>query len=213
VKLDVCFDTLTPPGLEGIKFHRTVLGDEALDSRKSKTRIGSLEPGHLRVAPYAQQLRIVLYNDTNRDMIDVFSELCTTAGLPETILARFKHPFILEASKREFFLAKRLHKLGLIFRKLDWAVAFQIEALLHNALLHTDEIDQFFPKIDQLCRKKGSSFVGQFLQEFHRALRAKSIRESPATCFTKTLESFIYDPTSLQAGTFNCCHVYVLVTS
>ncbi|KAJ6531309.1 RNA dependent RNA polymerase-domain-containing protein [Mycena capillaripes] len=203
----VCFDTLTPPVLEGINFHRTVVGDEAADSRKSKTRIGSLEPGHLRVAPYAQQLRIVLYNDTARDMIQVFSDLCITAGLAKTILVRFNHPFVLEASKCEFFSAKRLHKLGVLFRKLDWAVAFQIEALLHNALLHTNEIDQLLPQIEQLVRKKGSSFVGQFLQEFHRILRVKSIREGPMACFNRVLNSFIHDPISMQPGAFNCCHV------
>ncbi|KAJ7685522.1 RNA dependent RNA polymerase-domain-containing protein [Mycena polygramma] len=208
----VCFDTLTPPVLEGIKFHRTILGDEALDSRKSKTRIGSLEPGHLRVAPYAQQLRIVLYNDTTRDMIRVFSDYCKEAGLPGTILVRFNHPYVLEESKCEFFSAKRLHKLGILFRKLDWAVAFQIEALLHNALLHTDEIDKLLPEIEQLCRKKGHAFTAQFLQEYHRALRAKSMRESPTGCFKRVLDSFVHDPISIQPGTFNCCHVTVTPT-
>ncbi|KAJ7461474.1 RNA dependent RNA polymerase-domain-containing protein [Mycena latifolia] len=208
----VCFDTLTPPVLEGIKFHRTVTGDEALDSRKSKTRIGSLEPGHLRVAPYAHQLRIVLYNDTNRDMIRVFSDLCLKAGLRKTILAFFNPPYILEASKRDFFSAKRLHKLDLQCRKLDWAVAFQIEALLHNTLLHTDEIDQFLPQIEQLCRQKGSAFVGMFLQEFHKSLWAKSIRESPAACFARVLKIFVADPVSMQPGAFNCRHVTVTPT-
>ncbi|KAJ7735431.1 RNA dependent RNA polymerase-domain-containing protein [Mycena olivaceomarginata] len=197
----VCFDTLTPPVLEGIKFHQTIVGDEFLDSDKSKTRIGSLEPGHLRVCPYAQQLRIVLYNDTTRDMIRVFSDLCTTAGLPTTIIARFNHPFILEASKREFFTAKRLHKLNVLFRTLDWAVAFQIEALLHNALLHTDDIDQNFLESNS-C----------FLQEFHRTLGIKSLRESPSACFARVLESFVHDPISVQSGTFNCCHVTVTPT-
>ncbi|KAJ7112452.1 RNA dependent RNA polymerase-domain-containing protein [Mycena crocata] len=212
----VCFDTLTPPVLEGIKFHRTIVGDEAQDSKKSKTRIGSLEPGHLRVAPYAQQLRILLYNDTNRDMIGVFNDLCIKAGLSKTILAVFKPPFILEASnggtRGGFFTSKRLHKLELLCRKLAWPVAFQIEALLHNALLHTDEIDQLYPQIDQLCREKGDAFVGTFLQDFHRALRAKSLRESPATCFARTLKPFVYQPISMQADTFNCCHVTVTPT-
>ncbi|KAJ7709483.1 RNA dependent RNA polymerase-domain-containing protein [Mycena rosella] len=208
----VCFDTLTPPVLEGIKFHRTITGDEALDSRKSKTRIGSLEPGHLRVAPYAQQLRIVLYNDTNRDMVGVFADLCLKAGLRKSILAFFNPPYILEASRRDFFSNKRLHKLGVQCRKMEWAVAFQIEALLHNALLHTEEIDQLFPEIEQLCRKKGGAFAGMFLQEFHKALRAKSLRESPAACFARILNSFVANPVSMQAGAFNCCHVTVTPT-
>ncbi|KAJ6502132.1 RNA dependent RNA polymerase-domain-containing protein [Mycena sanguinolenta] len=208
----VCFDTLTPPVLEGIKFHRAIVGDDAADSRKSKTRIGSLEAGHLRVCPYAQQLRIVLYNDTTRDMIQVFSNLCVTAGLPESILARFNHPYVLEASKREFFTAKRLHKLSVLLGTLNWAVAFQIEALLHNALVHADELDQLIPKIQELCRKRGDAYVGQFLQEFIRTLRIRPLRESPTACFTRVSQSFVHHPISVQAGTFNCCHVTVTPT-
>ncbi|KAF7337989.1 RNA-dependent RNA polymerase [Mycena venus] len=208
----VCFDTRTPPVLEGIEFHRTLTGDEVLDSKKSKTRIGSLEPGHLLVCPYAQQLRIILYNDTTRDMIRVFSELCATAGLPPTLLVRFNHPFVLETSKREFFTAKRLHKLRVLFSKLDWAVAFQIEAFLHNALLHTDEVEQLIPQIQQLCHQKGGPFVGEFLQEFNRCLRIKPLRESPSACFARILKSFVHDPISVQPGTFKSCHVMVMPT-
>ncbi|KAJ7481232.1 RNA dependent RNA polymerase-domain-containing protein [Mycena galericulata] len=208
----VCFDTLTPPVLEGIKFHRTLIGDEAIDSRKSKTRIGSLEPGHLRVAPYAQHVRIVLYNDPGRDIIEVFSRLCITAGLPQNILVNFKHPYVLEASKCDFFSAKRLRNLDIAYRKMDWEVAFQIEALLHNIMLHTGEIERLLPQIEKLSREKGSSFVGLFLQEFHRYLRAKSLRESPAACFTRVLELFEPRSLSLQPGAFNCCHVTVTPT-
>ncbi|KAF8205782.1 RNA dependent RNA polymerase-domain-containing protein [Mycena galopus ATCC 62051] len=208
----ICFDTLTPPVLEGIKFHQTVVGDDLEDTRKSKTRIGSLEPGHLRVCPYAQQLRIVLYNDTTRDMIKVFNDLCVIAGLPQTILVRFNHPFVLEASKREFFTAKRLYRLSMLFRTLDWTVAFQLESLLHNALLQTDEIDQFIPQIQQLVRKKGPAFVGQFLQEFHWTLRIKPLRESPSACFSRILKTYVYHPISVQPGTFNCCQVTVMPT-
>ncbi|KAJ7632964.1 RNA dependent RNA polymerase-domain-containing protein [Roridomyces roridus] len=208
----ICFDTLTPPALEGIKFHRTLTGDEALDARRSKTRIGSLEPGHLRVAPYAQQLRLVLYRPPTGDILQVFSDLCFTAGLPKTILARFNHPFVLEASKLELFSAKRLHKLDLLLRTLDWEVAFQIEALLRNALLHTDEIDKLIPRIKELVLVKGSSVVSQMLLEYRRHLRAKSLRESPLACFARVSKSFTYHPLSFQSGSFNCCHVTVTPT-
>ncbi|KAJ7172136.1 RNA dependent RNA polymerase-domain-containing protein [Mycena filopes] len=208
----VCFDTLTPPQLEGIKFHREVFGDEARDSKKSKTRIGSLEPGHLRVAPYAHQLRIILYNDPARDMIKVFKDLCVTAGLPPTIFAEFKFPYVLEASKRDFFSAKTLHKIEVLLRRCDWIVAFQVEALLHNALLHTVEIDQLLPQIDQMCRAQGSAFAGRVLHEFIQTLRIKSLRESPSACFARVVGSFVDDPISMQPGTFNCCHVTVTPT-
>ncbi|KAJ7286202.1 RNA dependent RNA polymerase-domain-containing protein [Mycena rebaudengoi] len=204
----VCFDTATPPVLEGIKFHRTITGDEVLDSQKSKTRIGSLEAGHLRVAPYAHQLRIMLYNDTNRDMIQVFQDLCITAGLSRNIIVAFKPPYILEAVQRDFFSAKRLHKIHLLCAKLDWAVAFQIEVMLHNALLHTDDVDRLIPHIDKFYAEKGSVFVGHLLRAYNEALRVKPPRESPIECFLKKTRSFIFEPLEARRdGNFNCCHV------
>ncbi|KAJ6618813.1 RNA dependent RNA polymerase-domain-containing protein [Mycena sp. CBHHK59/15] len=208
----VCFDTLTPPILEGIKFHRTVTGDDLLDSKKSKTRIGSLEPGHFRVAPYAQQLRIILYNDPNRDMIGVFHDLCITAGLPKTVLAVFNPPYVLEAVRADFFSAKRLNKIHLLCRKLEWPVAFQIEALLHNALLHTDDIDELIPQIEGLRRERGSASMGHLLRYFNDSLRIKSLRESPIACFRRIVESIVSEPVKLSLGYFNCCHVTVTPT-
>ncbi|KAJ7217191.1 RNA dependent RNA polymerase-domain-containing protein [Mycena pura] len=208
----VCFDTLTPPTLEGIKFHRTLSGDEIFDNKKSKTRIGSLEPGHLRVAPFAQQVRIVLYNDPNRNMIREFCDLCSKAGLPKTIIFSSPPLPVIDALRCNFFSAKRLHKLEIAFRKLDWAVAFQIEALLRNMLLNTEEIDYLLPQIDALCRKKGSTYTSRVLQEYNRSLYAKSLRESPVACFTRVLEQFVDHTLSLQDGAFNCCHVTVTPT-
>ncbi|KAJ7047035.1 hypothetical protein C8F04DRAFT_1227154 [Mycena alexandri] len=104
---------------------------------------------------------------------------------------------VIETFKREFFSAKRLYQLDGILRNLDWAVAFQIEALLRNALLHTDELfEQFLPRINQQCRKKGSAYTGRFLQEFQRILRIKDGRESPLACFERILWSFVDNPIS-----------------
>ncbi|KAJ7074173.1 RNA dependent RNA polymerase-domain-containing protein [Mycena amicta] len=213
LNLDICFDTLTPPILEGIKFHQTLTGDSGFDSRRSKVRIGSLEPGHLRVAPYAHQIRLILYNDPNRDMIKVFTDLCLNSGFPESIVYRLSPRAPLDAHQRNFFSAKRLYKLELSFRKMDWPVVFQLEALLHNGLFTSDEIDYFIPKIETLCTQKGSAVVGHFLLEFIRQLGIKSLRESPALCFSRVLGTLSeFRPLSLQAGAFNCCHVTVTPT-
>ncbi|KAF7322454.1 RNA-dependent RNA polymerase [Mycena chlorophos] len=224
----ICFDTLTPPVLEAIKFHRTLTGDADFDNRRSKIRIGSLEPGHLRVAPYAHQIRLVLYNDPNRDMVKVFAELCLNSGFPDSMIFRLHPRAPLEAVQRNFFSAKRLHKLEVAFRSMDWPIVFQLEALLHNGLLDTDEVELFIPRVKTLREKKvealrkqkikaperkGTVAVGHFLQEFIKHLGTKSMRESPAECFDRLLKTLPdYQPLKLQGGAYNCRHVTVTPT-
>nr|GAT54624.1 calcium:hydrogen antiporter [Mycena chlorophos] len=228
----ICFDTLTPPVLEAIKFHRTLTGDADFDNRRSKIRIGSLEPGHLRVAPYAHQIRLVLYNDPNRDMVDVFAKLCLDSGFPKSMIFRLPDRAPLDAVQRNFFAAKRLHTLEVAFRSMDWPIVFQLEALLHNGLLDTDEIDFFMPKVEALrkqkvetlrkqkpeddealAKKMASVAVGHFLQEFIKHLGTKSMRESPAECFNRLMKTLPnYQPLELQGGAYNCRHVTVTPT-
>ncbi|KAF7295512.1 RNA-dependent RNA polymerase [Mycena indigotica] len=213
---DICFDTLTPPILEGIQFHRTLTGNHSFDSRRSKVRIGSLEPGHLRVAPYAHQIRLLLYNDYNRDMIQVFTNLCFAAGFTRNMVFRMPPHAPLEALQRNFFTSKRLYKLESEFRRRDWPIVFQLEALLRNGLLQSDDIENLLPKIDALSAPKGSmssAAVGYFLQEFIKHLGIKSLRESPSLCFARVLTALpAYNPLALQSGAFNCCHVTVTPT-
>lgn len=129
----MCFDTVTPPILEEIQFHRALTGDDMIDSQKYKRRIGSLHPGHERVAPYAQQLRLVLHNEWNKDMEKEFRTLSEVAGLPvRTKLVDCSGPRLIEASRRDFFSAKNLDKISKCFSELEWVVAFQLECLLHN---------------------------------------------------------------------------------
>ncbi|KAJ7633050.1 RNA dependent RNA polymerase-domain-containing protein [Roridomyces roridus] len=207
----ICFDTLTPPVLEEFEFHRATTGNGALDSKKSINRIGSLGERHLRVAPYAQQLRIILHN--HGKILDDFSDLCSIAGLPKSILFRLNYTSGIEASKlKKLFSAERLYSLNSQYKTLDWVVTFQIEALLHNALLHTADIDGLILQIKRLVKLEGSSFVGQMLLEYRRHLRTKSHRESPRACFDRVSRSFIYNPMSFQSGPFNCHHVTVTPT-
>jgi RNA-dependent RNA polymerase len=205
---DVCFDTLTPPVMEKIEFHRSLTGDQQKDGRKFKHRIGSLHPGHEVVAPYAQSLRVVLYHDPNVDMIDKFVEMCKIAGLgTENMVLRCHGISQIEASKRGFFTAKRLYRLRRIFRDLPWPVAFQLESFLHNRLLHTEEVEGLIQPIRTLCDAHKGAYVGHLLQRFNEALQARSVRESPAKCFERVCGSFNYVKSELSPGIILCCHV------
>ncbi|CAK5265089.1 unnamed protein product [Mycena citricolor] len=209
----ICFDTIIPPMLEEIKFHRAITGDDKIDNEKSTKRIGALQPRHLRVTPYAQQLRILLYNDRRYDVIKEFRDLCRKVGLPDTICVDFSRaPQPFEASGRQFFSEKKLRNIETFCRKMEWGVAFQIEALLRNATLNTEEIEFLQPKITALCKEKGVAYTGSLLQEFHRNMHIKSPRDSFITCFEQTRAKFVENTMALQNGAFNCCHVTVTPT-
>ncbi|KAF7311432.1 RNA-dependent RNA polymerase [Mycena kentingensis (nom. inval.)] len=219
----ICFDTLTPPILDEIEFHRTLSGDARLDEQPKK-RIVRLEPEHERISPYAQQVRIILYNDPQRTSISDFQQLCIDAGISKSIIIRMQTRMAtsrnqykmietpIESSRMGFFAAKRLKKLETLFREMEWSVVFQMEALLRNGLLNTDELDSFIPQIQSLAKNKGAAFTGHFLQEFRAAVAMKSMEESPAECFERVLTPFVVHQLSLRDNAFNCCHITVTPT-
>ncbi|KAF8226752.1 RdRP-domain-containing protein [Tricholoma matsutake] len=208
VKPYICFDTLTPPVLEQIQFHRSLTGSWETDNSKFKHRLGSLHPGHQVVAPYASNLRVILYNDTNIDMIDKFVKMCRIAGLgTENMILRCAGLNQIEASKREFFTAKQLYHLMCVFRVLPWPVAFQLESLLHNGLLHTKEVKDLIQPVRTLCGVHRGVYVGDLLRRFNEALQARSVRESPANCFQRVCRDFDFVEPNLSPGYFRCCHV------
>ncbi|RDB21068.1 putative RNA-dependent RNA polymerase 1 [Hypsizygus marmoreus] len=204
----ICFDTLTPPVLEEIEFHRTLTGDEHKDNQKYKHRIGSLHPGHEVVAPYAQHLRVALYNDTSTDVINKFVRMCQIAGLASSsIIIRCDGPNKVEADRREFFTRKRLYRLRCEFNTLSWPVAFQLESLLHNRLLHTDEILDLLKSVRSLCERQSPTYVGDLLRRYHERLEVRSPRESPTQCFASVHRDFDFRESKIPPGNFLCCHV------
>jgi RNA-dependent RNA polymerase len=160
------------------------------------------------VAPYAQNLRVVLYNDPNVDKIEQFVNMCKIAGLgTENLILRCSGIYQIEASKREFFTAKRLYRLRRVFRDLPWPVAFQLESLLHNGLLHTKEVEDLMQPVLTLCDAHKGVYVGDLLRRFNEALQARSVRESPAKCFERVCRDFDFVEPNLPPGTFRCSHV------
>lgn len=205
----LCFDLLTPPVLEEIDFNRPTTGDKMKDERKSRRRIGSLHPGHETVAPYAHQLRILLYNDSNVDAIERFASLCKTAGLANPInFTKYPRLATIEAHRRDFFSSKRLHKICTWLKTLDWKVAFQLECLLHNALLNTDDllVDLYLP-INRLCRDH-DAIAAEVLRYFNEALLSKTPQESHVHCFERIIaRALTMKRPKLTPGMFVCHHV------
>ena len=205
IPIDICFDTLTPPVMESIEFHRTMVGDKEIDNRKFKQRIGSLHPGHSIVAPYAPHLRVVLFHDPNCDTIKTFMDMCETAGIARSMILQCEGKNQIEALKNGFFNPRRLYNLHGKLATFEWPVAFQLESLLHNGLLHTGDIEELLPRVEALCHKnqRRANFVGDFLRRYHEALQFRSPRESPLRCFERVLRGFEYS----DFQCFRCCHV------
>jgi hypothetical protein len=91
---------------------------------------------------------------------------------------------------------------------LEWRVAFQLEAILHNGLLNTEDLlNHLYSPINKLCEEHGD-VAGDVLRYFTDALRATPIKETPLQCFERTKARKLADNKSqLPPGTFQCHHV------
>ncbi|KAL0955882.1 hypothetical protein HGRIS_002080 [Hohenbuehelia grisea] len=202
----LCFDTITPPIFEREQLHRSLTGDDKKDSERFRHRVDSLHPGHKAVAPYAHQLRVLLYD--SRDMLDRFQTLCQRAGLDcKKLVVEIKHPWRLDACRQGFFTSKRLHQVRAWVASLPWDVAFQVEALLHNFILNTDDIMvAIYSPINKLVAEH-PDHAGHFLRQYSEALQNRPPRESPLACFNRVLQSWSPRIPRLSSGNFQCCHV------
>jgi len=200
--------------IEFIELHRTLTGDKKSDNEKYKWRKGSLDDAHLNVAPYATQVRLVLWHDGNVDMVEKFINFCKIAGIGESsLIKRFKEPNKINTCRMGFFHPRRIEALHREFTKLPWAAAFQLEALIRNGLLHTQYIEELLPKVVGLCRKhtrNGAVFVGELLKAYNQELQLKNTPSNqihPMNTFEEVLKKFEFAESDPGAGTFRCAHV------
>ncbi|KDR73538.1 hypothetical protein GALMADRAFT_251265 [Galerina marginata CBS 339.88] len=203
----ICFDTLTPPVMESIQFHRSLTGRSDIDNRKYKQRIGAIHEGHATVAAYTPHLRLLLYNHPETDITKVFSEACYAAGLSESMIIKLTGPVQIEAIKNGFFKPKRIYLLHKTLATFEWPIAFQLESLLHNGLLHTGDLDELIPRIRDLSEKhvhKGALYVGDLLRRYNEALQVRPAQESPSSCFQRVLRKFEY---AHNREAFRCYHI------
>ncbi|KAJ3544083.1 hypothetical protein NMY22_g2912 [Coprinellus aureogranulatus] len=213
---DACFDTLTPPVMESVELHRTLTGDPAVDNDKYKWRVGSLDDRHKSVAPYATQIRIVFYNDPHQDMVEEFISLCETAGLPrQRFIALFRPNQGIEVIQKKLFTVSRIEKLHRLLAQLPWAAAFQMEALLCNGLLHTELVEELYPRVYDLCQRRYSKdrealFVGELLRSYNEKMQTKNTpanQEHPLSVFDEVCAVFEFAEGDTASGSFRCGHV------
>ncbi|KAG7092804.1 hypothetical protein E1B28_009121 [Marasmius oreades] len=209
----ICLDTLTPPLFEKEDLHRTFVGDDRLDRMKFKHRVGSLNPGHERIAPYCHKLRVTLCdNDPRNDIAGAFRRLCKTAELADSLIRYCAPPFNVEAASHSLFSDKRLHLLRGNFKEFDWPVVFQLESLIHNCRLHPGEIDVLLPRIRKLHEEhvqdtEDTQYLSRFLRAYNMALSDPCDKGNFIQCFEKVRRDFKPNHFGLPRGNFNCRHV------
>ncbi len=188
------------------RFNRELTGRDWNDSRKYRQRLESINASHGAIAPYAHQLRIILHE--TKDLED-FSYLCTVAGLPRPIKAH------MEAFSNGYYAARNLHNLYLHFKEFDWRVAFQMEAMLRNGLINTQELlQQLYQPIKDLCSCQPAT-AADTLRLFTDALRSPDLRQSKIDRFRQICGR---DPSEslsahrLSKGNFLCHHVTITPT-
>lgn len=177
---------------------------------KYRHRVGSLNAGHAVVAPYAHQLRIVLYDAGELDCGDVlkrFEHYCRTSVL---------HPPIqgvtIDANGRQnFFCSRRLNEIATWLRSplltSSWRVAFQIEALLHNGAANTAELMELRPRIEELIRCSGDT-AGDIMRRFAESAARRPLAQRVFECFENVLKKKPARPRiSPPRGRFFCHHV------
>ena len=198
--IDILFELHTPPIFQLERFHRTLTGDSWKDDRKYRMRKDSLSGPHSAIAPYAHHVRIVLHEQTD---LDKFFYLCGVAEV--------KHPVkaTIDASKREFFNPRKMYKFQQMLQQFDWLVAFQLEALLRNGLLNTDDImERFYEPIKELCAGRPKT-AADTLRLFTENLAGKTPQESSMECFRRVMAKRVSEHVELPPGNFLCHHVTI----
>ncbi|KAH9930752.1 RdRP-domain-containing protein [Fomitopsis serialis] len=182
----VLFELLTPPMLEKQRFNRELTGDDWRDNRKFRQRLSSVNEAHAIVAPYAYHMRVIMHETQDaRNFVD----LCKIAGLQAPIYAK------VDAFTRGFFSPRQLYQVREWVRQFDWSSAFQIEALLHNGLLHTEDLLVHLKTPIANLYARDHALAADVLRHFTEALRCRDARESPVA------------PLPLPPGYFPCHHV------
>ncbi|EIN07212.1 RdRP-domain-containing protein [Punctularia strigosozonata HHB-11173 SS5] len=194
----VCFELSTPALLEQEEFYRAMTGDDAQDNRNFRHRLVGLDEAHKRIAPYAHQLRMVLVDEP---ALRTFINLAKVAGLPMPVHCK------LEACERGFYTTERLRQVQGVFKQMQWAVAFQLELLLRNRLLTSDELlsDDLWPNIRSLYENNPQA-AAEILRSFAEAVRSRASGETPGDC----LQRLLLKPrtaTTCPSGMFSCYHI------
>ncbi|KAN0128358.1 RNA dependent RNA polymerase domain containing protein [Lactarius tabidus] len=170
------------------------------------------DPDLIRVLPYATLAIRLVCRETSD--LRIFKHLCKTARLPEP------KDFAHRAEPLELFSEAKLAEYSRWICKLDWSIAFQLEALLRGRLADAKELLSIRVIIDNMALRQGVSYTASFLRSVIAAAEFGSLGNDQeelragvqllARDFSWTPESRTWNP---KEGAFHCYHVSISPTS
>jgi RNA-dependent RNA polymerase len=166
----------------------------------------------IRVLPYTTLCIRLLCHDSGD--LRVFKELCKTAHLPAP------KDFAYDVERLELFSETKLEQYFQWTIRLDWPVAFQLEALLRGRLADPKEILSIRDIVDNMLARHGTSYTASFLHSVatnavfeiqgQQEGAFKASIQRYARDFTWSPPSRPWDP---RDGAFECLHVSISPTS
>ncbi|KAI0649133.1 RdRP-domain-containing protein [Trametes meyenii] len=210
----VCFELSYPPRFERQQMYRAYSGNKEKDKKGFRERLPSLDDAHECVGPFAFQLRLVLNTDNQHARRNV-KHLCEEAGI------RPPGKVDIDVDCCGFFLPETMGAVGAWIQHFQWPVAFQLDALLRNGLLHTGDLYDLRDDIEAL-HGADHEFAGDVLRHFSEKLISKQRSVTVVECFKttlaedrKTAESLSEGEDTelpLKTGTLKCYHAKVTPT-
>ena len=203
----MAFGLHVPPLFQKERYNRDPL------EKKYRERLSALNPAHARIAPYAHQVIFYLHEYEAGTKI---KDLCHWAGLARPT------SMDVEIQSQNLFAQSQLDRLAKLFSKTDWKVAFQLESLLRNNLLHvrdviyihTDLLKPLYKRFgdDKECTDPDYS-IAQMLKYLVEQLQSRPQDESTSQCIDRVLiipKKASFNPIAAKmasGGTFLCHHV------
>jgi RNA-dependent RNA polymerase len=141
---------------------------------------------------------MVLVDET---ALRAFIRLAKVAGLPQPVHVK------LDACERKLYTSERLRKVAAVLKQMEWAVAFQLELLLRNSLLTSEELlsDDLWPFIKSLYDDNPHS-TANVLRNFAEAVQNRTVGETPGACLQRLILRPKSPPTCPR-GMFFCYHI------
>ncbi|KAH9025081.1 RdRP-domain-containing protein [Lactarius hengduanensis] len=193
---DIFLSLSSPPTFD---IEHSVLGRRPTTPKRR--RLLTLYPDNsnlTRVLPYATlAIRLVCREASD---LKVFKELCKIARLPAP------KDFAYRAEPLDLFSETRLEQYSRWVSKLEWSVAFQLEALLRGRFADAKELLSILNIVDSMVLGKGTNYTARFLRS---VISCRRVREPEQLSRGIRNER----PSPRKEGAFHCYHVSVSPTS
>lgn len=182
-----------------VNTHEPNLPRQSIEYRRQ--RISCLDEIHGQVMQFATHLRLIFPNEQE---LQHFRHHCQVVGLP-TFSAR------LEAITTSFFSRDKLQRMRMWMRGFnhDWPFAFQLNALLLNGQLNTEELRRLRPHIEEL-HKPMPHQAADILRYFRLALSSdRTLNSNLEQCLARVAGERVslFDHRNPKSVFFACQHV------